>query len=286
MTILRKKMIDAMKLRGFAAKTQKSYVDAVLGLALHYKTSPDKLVKEQVQSYLLELSEKRKLSWSSCNIAASAIRFLYGQVLERDEMRVWIPPRKVKSMLPQILSVEEVEVIVTAPGNPKHRALLMTTYGGGLRVGEVVKLKIHDIDSQRMLIRVEQGKGNKDRYTVLSEKLLGELREYWKIQRPPLWLFPGQDPGCPMSRYTAGKIYREAKEKAGVTKQGGIHSLRHAFATHLLEAGVDLRTIQVLLGHTSIRSSMRYLQVTSKRVGSVRSPLDLLALPGSGTLSN
>lgn len=171
-------MIDAMKLRGFSASTQKNYVGAVLGLALRYNTPPDKLGRDHVQAYLLELSEKKKCSWSSCNIAASAIRFFYGQVLGRDEVRVWIPRRKAESRLPEILSREEMEGIITAPANPKHRALLMTTYGGGLRLSEVVKLTIRDIDSKRMLIRVQQGKGRKDRYTILSARLLEELREY------------------------------------------------------------------------------------------------------------
>lgn len=285
MTILRQKMINAMKLRGFSENTQESYVRSVAGLARFFNESPDRIGKDRVQAYLLHLSDKRRLSWSSCNIAASAIRFFYGQVLGRDEVRVWIPPRKVESQLPDILSREEVERLLTVPTNPKHRALLMTTYGGGLRVNEVVHLQAEDIDSQRMVIRIKQGKGRKDRYTILSDRLLTELRRYWRIGKPPVYLFPGKDGQNPLNRDSARVIYRKAKTKAGITKQGGIHSLRHAFATHLLEAGVDLRTIQVMMGHTSIGSTMRYLQVTCKRVGAVRSPLDLLPSPDGRPLN-
>lgn len=279
MSILREKMINSMKLQGFSESTQSTYVRTMADLAKCYNKSPDRLLKDDVQAYLLQLSEKRNLSWSSCNIAASAIRYFYGQVLERDKIRVWIPPRKMESKLPEILSKQEVKSLLSAPKNPKHRALLMTTYGGGLRVSEVINLQIEDIDSERMVIRVRQGKGSKDRYTILSERLIGELREYWKIERPPVYLFPGNNIQRSLNRKSAYLIYRSAKTKAGIKKQGGIHSLRHAFATHLLEAGVDLRTIQVMMGHRAIRSTTRYLQVTSKHIGAVRSPLDLLERP-------
>lgn len=197
---------------------------------------------------------------------------------------MWIPCRRGESTLPEILGREEVERILTAPTNAKHRALLMTTYSAGLRVSEVVGLSVSDIDSQRMVIRVRQGKGNKDRYTILSERLLAELRSYWKRERPPSYLFPGTDIERPMSRSAAQQIYQHAKKGAGITKKGGIHSLRHAFATHLLEAGVDLRTIGVMLGHSSMRSTVRYLRVTVERIASVRSPLDLLNLSGTRPL--
>jgi integrase/recombinase XerD len=283
MTILRKKMINAMKLRGFSESTQEDYVKAVAKLAGFYHEPPDRIGRDKVQAYLLHLSDERKLSWSSCNIAASALRFFYRHVLENEDMRLWIPPRKMESRLPEILSGREVEKIVTTPANLKHRVLLMTTYAGGLRVGEVVSLRVRDIDSQRMAIRINQGKGRKDRYTILSERLLLELRAYWKQDRPPTYLFPGKDPEKPIKRSTAEDIYADARKAAGIDKKGGIHSLRHAFATHLLEAGVDLRTIQVLLGHGSLRSTMRYLQVTSKHMGAVRSPLDLLPRPEAMT---
>jgi site-specific recombinase XerD len=277
-------MINAMKLRGFSKNTQGNYVRCVAGLARFYNESPDRIGKDQVQAYLLYLSDERRLSWSSCNLAATSIRFFYGQVLGRDEVKLWIPPRKGESKLPEILSREEVERLLSVPMNPKHRALLMTTYGGGLRASEVVHLQVKDLDSQRMVIRVNQGKGRKDRCTILSKRLLTVLRTYWQIDAPPVYLFPGKDGQNPLSRDSALLIYYIAKKKAGITKQGGIHSLRHAFATHLLEAGVDLRTIQVMLGHKAIRSTMRYLQVTSKHIGAVRSPLDLLTSPNGRPL--
>jgi len=279
MTILRQTMINAMKLRGFSDRTQESYVMAIAGMARFYKEAPDKISKEKVQAYLLQLWDMQKLSWSSCNVVVSALRFFYVQVLGIQEMRLWIPPRKVESKLPEILSKEEVERILSALENPKHRTLLMTTYAGGLRVSEVVNLQVKDIDSQRMTIRVKQGKGRKDRYTILSRKLLIQLRDYWKIYRPLVYLFPGNKLNQPLNRQSALLIYHEAKSKAGITKEGGIHSLRHAFATHMLESGVDLRTIQLMMGHSSIRSTMRYLHVSSKHMGSIRSPLDLLDLP-------
>ena len=279
MTKLRQKMINAMKLRGFSENTQESYVTAVAGVARFYNESPDRIGKEEVQAYLLYLSDERKLAWSSCRIVASALRFFYGQVLEMEGVNLWIPPRKTESKLPEILSREEVERLLSTPTNPKHRALLMSPYSVGLRVSEVVGLCVNDIESDRMVIHVRDGKGRKDRYTILSERLLVELRNYWRIDRPSTYLFPGQDLERPMSRDSAQLIYYKAKNKSGIRKRGCIHSLRHAFATHLLESGVDLRTIQVMMGHKSIRSTMRYLQVTSKHIGAVQSPLDLLDLP-------
>jgi len=273
-----------MKLRGFSVRTQQSYVAAVAAMAGFYNESPDVIGKERVQAYLLYLSEERKLAWSSCNIARAALRFFYRQVIEREEAKLWIPPRKTESKLPEILSREEVEHLLCVLTNPKHRVLLMTTYAAGLRVSEVVALCVQDIDSDRKVIRVRRGKGRKDRYTILSKRLLIELRKYWKIERPPVCLFPGRDLNKPMSRSSVQAIYRRAKKKAGITKRGGIHSLRHAFATHLLESGVDLRTIGVMLGHSSIRSTMRYLRVSCKHMSSVKSPLDLLDLPGKRPL--
>ena len=281
MTPLRQKMINEMKLRGFSVNTQKSYIGAVAGLAGFYNTSPDRLHAEKVQAYLLDMIEERKLAWSTCNLAISAFRFLYGETLGNDSIGLAIPPRKTQKHLPEILSAKELERLFASQGNIKHRALLMTTYGGGLRVSEVVQLKIEDIHSERMMIRVEQGKGKKDRYTILSERLLKELRNYWKMYRPPLWLFPGQDPNKSICRGTAQKIYYNAKNRAKIKRGKGIHTLRHCFATHMLENGEDLRTIQMLMGHSSIVTTMTYLQVTRKKLASSRSPLDLLEIPKS-----
>ena len=190
-----------------------------------------------------------------------------------------IPPRKQKKQLPEILSTEELERLFASAANPKHRMMLMTTYAGGLRVSEVVRLKVNHIESDRMMIRVDDGKGNKDRYTILSERLLKELRIYWTMYHPTLWLFPSKDPNKPMHIGTAQKIYYTAKKRAKIKRAKGIHTLRHCFATHLLEAGEDLPTIQILMGHTSITTTMVYLHVTRKKLASTRSPFDLLEIP-------
>lgn len=282
MTPLRQKMINEMTLRRFSAKTQEAYVAAVAGIARYYKQSPEKIDKQMIQEYLLYLMKDRKMSWSSCNVAVSGFRFFYTHVLKMDSMYLSIPPRKKDNTLPEILSVEELERLFSALTNQKHRTMLMTTYAAGLRVSEVVNLKVTDIDSGRMMIRVKQGKGRKDRYTILSERLLQELRIYWRMYRPTQWLFySGKKTKLSLSVSTLQRVYNQAKEKAGITKGKGIHSLRHGFATHLLEAGVDLRTIQMLMGHSCITTTMGYLQVTRKHLGAVKSPLDLINIKGS-----
>jgi site-specific recombinase XerD len=276
---LRQKMINEMKLRRFAQKTQEAYVSAVTGLAKHYNQSPDLLDKEKIQAYLLYLMEERRLSWSTCNVVVCGIRFYYFQTLGIDSMRLGIPPMRAQKKLPEILSFEEIQRLLKCATSLKNRVLLMTTYGAGLRVSEVVNLKLSDIDSSRMMIRVRQGKGNKDRYTMLSNRLLTELRAYYREYKPPVWLFYGSHTGAQMSVGTAQTLYYAAKERAGISKQGGIHTLRHCFATHLLEAGVDLRTIQSLMGHASIITTMGYLRVTSRKLSATRSPLDLIEKP-------
>lgn len=281
MTALRTEMTRQMQLHRLAPGTQLAYVDAVKNLARFYHRSPDRLTPRQVQDYLHHLLVDRKLSWSTCNIATHAFRFLYVKTLGLEDFRFSLPRCKREQKLPEILSTDEVERLLTSPRNPKHRALLMTTYAAGLRVGEVVRLQLTDINSARMVIIVRQGKGYKDRYTLLSRRLLDELRAYWKLQRPRLWLFPGQDPKRPLNRGTASRIYHNAKRDAGIKRSGGIHTLRHCFATHLLESGVDPRTLQILLGHRSLKTTVRYLQVTRDHALSVRSPLDLLAIPDS-----
>jgi site-specific recombinase XerD len=186
--------------------------------------------------------------------------------------------------LPEILSCEEIERLFKCASDLKRRVVLMTTYAAGLRVSEVVNLHLSDIDSKRMTLRVRQGKGNKDRYSILSSRLLTELRTYYREYKPPVWLFYGSYTGQQLSVGTAQTIYYAAKERAGITKGGGIHTLRHCFATHLLEAGVDLRTIQSLMGHSSIMTTMNYMRVTSKKLAATRSPLDLLEAPEIGRL--
>jgi integrase len=191
MTPLRKKMIDDMKVRRLSLKTQGLYVSAVAGLAKHYNQSPDLLDKDKIQAYLLYLMEDRELAWSTCNVAVAGMRFFYTQTLGWDSMRLGIPPMKTQKKLPEIFSFDEIERLLKCASNLKNRAVLMTTYAAGLRVSEVVSLQLSDIDSKRMTIRVRQGKGNKDRYTILSERLLAELRAYYREYKPPFWLFYG-----------------------------------------------------------------------------------------------
>lgn len=282
MSALRKQMEADMVVRGLAYRTRAAYVDAVAKLAKHYGRSPDQITEAEVQSYLLYLLEERELAHSSCNIVCSGLQFFYRVTLKRRETEFCIPRPRAPSKLPQILSREEVAALIDQTTNLKHRALLMTTYGGGLRLLEVCRLKVGDIDSDRMTVRVEQGKGAKDRYTLLSPLLLTELRRYWLAERPKLWLFPStRVPEEPLSESTAHRIFHAAKARAGITKPGGIHSLRHAFATHSLEAGVDVHTIQRLLGHGSLSTTARYLHVAQKHLSGTASPLDLLQRPRS-----
>lgn len=279
MSSVRNKMIDAMKVRRFSLRTQESYLGVVNALEKYYNLPPDQIDPEKMQAYLLHLTE-RGMAWSTCNVAVSAYRFLHAEVLGRDRANLFIPPRKKPTKLPVVLSREEIERLFACAHPQRNRFLLMTTYAAGLRVSETVSLKVTDIDSNRMTIRVEQAKGAKDRYSILSPSLLDELRSYWKLYKPPTWLFPAsRDPNRQMDITTAQKIYYSAKERAGITHGQGIHTLRHCFATHLLEAGIDLRTIQSLMGHSSITTTMRYLQIRSQMLDSKQNRLDLLAVP-------
>jgi len=279
MSELRKRMIRDMQLRNFSSGTQRAYLRAVAGLAKYYNRSPDTIGAEQIQDYIVYLLSERKLAVGSCHSIITGLRFFYTVTLEQDGASVAIPQIKRETRLPEILGPEQLERVFAAPRNPKHRVLLMTAYSGGLRVSELVNLKVTDIHSDRMMIRVDQGKGKKDRYTLLSKRLLGELRSYWQIKRPTVWLFPGIKRHKPLCARMAQKVYAQAVAKAGITRKGGFHTLRHCFATHLLEAGQDIRTIQLLMGHSSILTTVRYLQVTSKTLQGTQSPLDLLAVP-------
>jgi integrase/recombinase XerD len=293
MTALRQQMENDMVLRGMAVRTRQSYIEAVRGLAKFYRRRPDAISVEEVQGYLLHLLQERRLSYSTCNLVTNGLRFVlylikagllpvrffYRITLGQNETEFCLPRPKVPQRLPEILSREEIERLFAVTTNLKHRVLLMTTYSAGLRVSEVARLKVSDIDSQRMTLRVDQGKGAKDRYTLLSKRLLSELRRYWQAYRPREWLFPLRDGRGPIDPRSAQKIYYHAKEKAGIRKRSGIHGLRHAFATHLLEAGVDLHRIQRLLGHGHITTTMRYFHLAQRHLESTASPLDLLTLP-------
>lgn len=279
MSPLRKQMDEDMVVRGMATRTRESYLQAVAALAKHYGRRPDRIGEAEVQRYLLYLIQERKLAWSSCNIALQGLKFFYRTTLKRSEAEFGIPTPRQPQKLPQILAREEVARLIERTANPKHRIILMTTYATGLRLAELCHLKIADIDSSRMTVRVDQGKGAKDRYTLLSPRLLTELRQYWVTYRPRLWLFTSSSGHDPISDATVQKLFYAAKKRAGITKQCGIHGLRHAFATHLLEAGVDIYTIQRLMGHSHISSTLRYLHLTRKHLAGTPSPLDLLGRP-------
>jgi len=263
----------------FAPTTKESYIRAVSELARYYMIQPDKLTEEQLLDYIHFLSVDRKLSCSSINVATAGLRFFYRETLGRNDMALAIPPRKNPKKLPEILSHDELKRLFASVGNQKHRAMLMAAYSGGLRISEVIHLRVKDIDSGRMAIRVESGKGGKDRYTILSQRLLVELRGYWREYRPKDLLFPSPVKDGPLDRATPDMIFRAAKKKAGIAKNVSFHSLRHTFATNLLESGVDIRTIQILLGHSSITSTAIYLHVARQDVRAVKSPLDLIDMP-------
>jgi len=276
MSELRQRMIDQMTLRGFAPKTHEAYLRSVRDLAAYYGKPPDRLTPAQIQAYVVYLLRERKLAWSSVNVVVQGLRFFYHRTLGWERVRLEIPARKRPTQLPEVLSTAEVGCILDAVHNPKHHALLASTYAAGLRVGEVVHLRVADVDSKRNLLRVRHAKGRKDRHTVLSDQLLEELRSYYRACRPREWLFFGMDRGRPMDVSTAQRVYGLARRRAGVTRGRGIHTLRHSFATHLLEAGVDVRRIQELMGHSSIVTTMGYLRVRRSHLVTTPSLLALL----------
>jgi site-specific recombinase XerD len=273
---LRKRFEDYLVVNRLAQKTQDAYLNAVAGLSKHYNQPPERLTDEQIQQYLVYLIRHRKLSWSSCNVNFSGLHCFYKKFLNRPQTEFSIPPRPRQKKLPEILSRQEVLKLIDAAHDERHRALLMITYGSGLRVSETVHLKPHHIESDRMLVRIEQAKGRKDRYTLLSQKALDELRIYWKVRRPEKWLFYGRDKAQPMDVTTAQKIYYCTKKAAGITRGKGIHTLRHCFATHLLEQGIDIYLIKRFLGHLSIQTTLGYLHLLPDRLAEVKSPLDTL----------
>jgi integrase/recombinase XerD len=275
MSELRDRMIRDMTVRGFAPRTHKAYIAAVVRLAKHYRRSPNEITNDEVQTYLAHLIQERKLSWSTCSQAATAFRFLYHVTRGPPANRVSRTLPRQPQKLPEILSREEVWRLLTVPPHPRHRLLLTTVYAAGLRGSEAIALKVSDIDADRMTIRIAQGKGAKDRYVPLAARLLQDLRVYWKTAPPRIWLFANRQGTRPIDITVAQKIYTLAKLRAGIVKQGGIHALRHAFATHLLEAGVDRHTVQRLLGHRQISTTMRYFHLSQGRLVGTRSPLDL-----------
>jgi site-specific recombinase XerD len=273
-------MIEDMRLRNLSPHTIEAYVHAVKQCAGHFGRSPEQLTPEQVRQYLLHLVQDQHASWSRYNLARCGLQFLYRVTLGIDERFEKLPCAKVPKRLPTVLSPDELRRLFDVVGHDlKHKALLMTLYGAGLRISEALSLKPADIDSPRMLIHVRQGKGRKDRMVRLSTQLLGVLREYWRVRRPKLWLFSGIDPERPMDCGSACRIVQRAAKRAGITRRVSPHTLRHTYATHLLDAGVDLRTIQTLLGHANLKTTSRYVHVSQARLRAAGSPLDVLYPP-------
>jgi len=281
MTPLRQRMLNAMVLRGFAVRTQESYIDAIYGLAKHYRGDPTQYSAQEIEAYLLHLINDRHLSYSTMNQAACAARFLYEKVLGRERELFPIAMAKVPARHPELLAREEIARLFANCSHPVHRMLLQTMYAAGLRVSEACALQVSDIDSHsdRMCIRVACGKGGHARYTLLGQTLLGRLRAYWRDHRPTTWLFCNHTGTQPVSIESAQRAYQGSRHRAGIMKSGGTHTLRHGFATHLLEGGVDLFTIQKLLGHSHISTTGRYLHLISPQFRAPKDvdPLDLLA---------
>ena len=266
-----------MELKNLSHHTQRAYLAAVTGIARFYNQSPDKMTKEKIEDYLLYLKQDKGNAPNSCYSVLIGLRFFYKYVIE-NEIPVTYSIRRTTRKLPQVLTMEEIWKIICSTNNFKHRLILMTTYSGGLRASETINLKPRNIDNKTMLIKVK-GKGEKERYTLLSKKLLVELRSYYREYRPKTYLFPSafkKKKDQPLSYETIRSVYEDARKKAGVKKGAGIHTLRHSFATHLLEAGYDIRKIQVLMGHARLTTTMIYLHVSRETLSKIPSPLDLI----------
>jgi integrase/recombinase XerD len=274
MDTLREKMLAELQLRGITPRTQTAYLREIANLENYFNKSPEELGEEEVKEYLVHMLEDRGLSSGTYKYYAAGIKFLYRTTLNRGEVVEKIKYPKAKIKLPVVLDLSEVRTMLSVMENLKHRAVLTITYSAGLRVSETAHLKVTDIDSKRMMVRVRQGKGGKDRYTILSKTTLECLREYWRAYRPKDWLFEGQKEGSHICYTSIRNIFVEAKERAGITKPVGPHSLRHAFATHLIEAGTSLHHVQLLLGHKSPKTTTVYLHVSKMNLAQVSSPLD------------
>lgn len=276
MGVFRDAMDEAMVLRGLAPRTREVYLDWVARLVRFCRVTPDRLTTREVRAFLLDLTQERKLAFSTFNQALNAVRFFFTAVLKQpfalDDFHFQKPPRR----LPVVMNDEEVRRLLGCALSLRDRALFETAYATGMRLSEVTRLLITDIDSTRMVIRVDQGKGRKDRYVMLSASLLETLRAYWRQARPKRYLFPGGGGERPLSHSAVQKTFGRAKLAAGITKPVSFHTLRHSFATHLLEDGVNVRTIQALLGHRSLQTTERYTHVAENYLHQMRSPLDRL----------
>jgi integrase/recombinase XerD len=276
MGVFRDAMDEAMVLRGLAPRTREVYLDWVARLVQFCRVTPDRLTTREVRAFLLDLAQERKVAFSTFNQALNAVRFFFTAVLKQpfalDDFHFQKPPRR----LPVVMNDEEVRRLLECAPSLRDRALFETAYATGMRLGEVTRLLITDIDSTRMVIRVDQGKGRKDRYVMLSASLLETLRGYWRQARPKRYLFPGDGGNRPLSDSAVQKAFGRAKLAAGIAKPVSFHTLRHSFATHLLEDGVNVRTIQALLGHRSLQTTERYTHVAENYLHQMRSPLDRL----------
>jgi integrase/recombinase XerD len=281
MTPLRQRLIDDLRLRNYSSRTIEAYVAGVARLAKHFQRSPDQLGVEDLRRFQLHLLEQQ-VSWSLFNVVVAALRFFYGTTLGRPEAVPFIAYGKRRRSIPAVLSVEEVRDLFAATAPGRDRVLLQTAYACGLRISELVHLQVADIDASRMIVTVRQGKGRKDRQVPLSERLLTELRRQWGTHRSRPWLFPGQA-DRPLHPSNVQRLFQAALARAGIAKRATPHTLRHSFATHLLEAGVDLATVQRLLGHGSITTTSHYLHVSRRHLAKTPSLLDLIAVPASTT---
>ena len=280
MTSLRRRMLEDMQVRNFSPHTQTVYIQQVSRFARHFHRSPESLGPEEIRAYQVYLTNEKKLAVGSILLAVAALRFLYTVTLHKTwTVEEILPAPKKPQHLPVVLSPDEVLQFLECVSGLKHRAMLTTCYAAGLRISEVIHLRPTDIDSRRMVIRVDQGKGQKDRYVMLSPKLLALLRTWWRVARPTTWLFPGDRPERPISKDAVEQACQKAQRRSRIPKPITPHLLRHAFAVHLLETGTDVRTIQLLLGHRSLATTARYLRLATIKVCATTSPLDWLPRP-------
>ena len=269
-----REITEHLKLKGYSPKTIKAYRNSVIRFLSLAGKSPEEITNEDIKNYMLHLLDERESSHSYVNQALSAVKIYFKEVCHRNDISFNLPRPKKQKTLPEILSKEEVARILSCVQNSKHKAILYLVYSSGLRVGEVVRLRIGDLDPERMLLRVEQGKGRKDRYTLLSPVALAAVNKYIAREEPEDWLFPGGSEGSFLTERSVQNVFRDACEKAGITKAATVHTLRHSFATHLLESGTDLRYIQELLGHSSSKTTEIYTHVSNNSIRKIRSPLD------------
>jgi len=271
---LHDQFLQELELRGYSPHTCRCYVGCVRAFVSYFQRSPEELETEHIRTYLHYLVRERQLSQGSVNQTYSALKILYETILGRPWEALRLPRGKKPKQLPLVLSQTELQRLFAAVSYLKHRALLVTIYSAGLRVSEAIHLKVSDIDSSRRLIRVRQGKGGKDRYTLLAERTVPLLRAYWRQHQPHDWLFPGRPDDRPLTANAVQKVFARALERAQITKPASPHTLRHSFATHLLEQGIDRCHIQRLMGHASIKTTVRYIHVSQRHIAQVRSPLD------------